>query len=73
MPIPPSIYFVLRYHDRYGFVNHVNGQHILFENKKIKGHFPVFMGKVGRSKKKQGSVPGFSCLSSRSSPGIFVK
>jgi len=24
--IPPSIYFVLRYHDRYGFVNYIDAQ-----------------------------------------------
>jgi len=26
MPTPPSIYFVLRYHDRYDFVNDIHTQ-----------------------------------------------
>jgi hypothetical protein len=26
MPTPPSIYFVLRYHDRYSFVNYIDAK-----------------------------------------------
>jgi hypothetical protein len=36
MPLPPSIYFVLRYHDRYYFVNYIDSNRVRDEPPAVK-------------------------------------